>query len=62
MKVKSIGKDEKTIHLIHMGQGNITACGIPFKNILGKWTILFTINSHEVNCPFCLEDAKYGLK
>jgi hypothetical protein len=62
MKVKSIGKGEKTIHLIHLGQGNITACGIPFKYILGKWTLLFTIYSHEVNCPFCKEDAKYGLK
>mgnify|MGYP003426619122 CR=1 FL=1 len=48
-------KEDLIIHKILLGTGNVTACGLRFKNIMGAWTKNFTTDTEKVDCPDCIK-------
>lgn len=47
--------NEKDIHEITLGEGNVTNCGLKFTHLEGEWTEKFSLYSDKVTCPKCLE-------
>jgi hypothetical protein len=47
--------NEKDIHHLTIGVGNVTDCGLQFTHKGGEWTEKFSWYSDKITCPDCLE-------